>query len=287
MRSVAARPHWKKSIVSLSWRNETRISLAPDRVALARVSRGWNRSVSAKHVIDVAPTGAVDWSAAIEALRQALQDPAWRKADATVVLSNHFVRYALVPWSEHLVKNDEKRAWVEHHFEVLYGALGVPVEYRWTDDRPSAPWLASAVDAQLIAEIGASFSAASVRLASVQPYLMAAFNRCRPHLKNASAWIVLPERGRVCFASVAKGEWQAVTCRSIGEDWQDELTRFLDRERLLTAEAPAFVLAYAPEVAGLNLDAAGIPVRVVTGRPLKGYSPQVDAGCAIALTGMA
>jgi hypothetical protein len=78
-----------------------------------------------------------------------------------------------------------------------------------------------------------------------------------------------------------------VTCRSIGGDWRDELTRFLDRERLLTAEAPAFVLAYAPEVAGFNLDAAGIPVRVVTERPLKGYSPQVDAGCAIALTGIA
>ena len=273
--------------MSLSWRDELRVSLEPDRVALVRVSRGWRRSVRSKHVVAVSPAGASDGWASIEALRQALQDPAWRKADATVVLSNHFVRYALVPWSEHLVTDDEKRAWVEHHFEALYGAPRGPVEHRWSDDRPNAPWLASAVEAQLIAEIGKSFSGTSVRLASVQPYLMAAFNRCRTHLKNASAWIVLPEHGRVCLASIAKGEWQAVTCRSIGADWQGELTRLLERERVLTGEAPALVLAYAPEVSGLNLDTAGMPVRVVHQRPLKGYSPQTDTDCAMALTGIA
>ena len=271
--------------MSLSWRDELRISLEPDRVALVRVSRGWRRSVRAKHVVAVSPAGASDWSAAIEALRQALQDPAWRRAEATVVLSNHFVRYALVPWSEHLVKDDEKRAWVAHHFEALYGAPRVPVEHRWSADRPDAPWLASAVDAQLVADLGASGSGASVRLASVQPFLLAAFNRCRAHVKNALAWIVLPEHGRVCFASLAKGEWQAVTCRSLGADWERELTRLLERERVLTGEAPALVLAYAPGVAGLNLDAAGMPVRVIAERPLKGYSPQVDAGCSMALTG--
>jgi hypothetical protein len=159
------------------------------------------------------------------------------------------------------------------------------MEYRWSADRPNAPWLASAIDAQLIVEIGASCSGASVRLASVQPYLMAAFNRCRGYLKNAPVWIVLPEHGRVCFASIAKGEWQAVTCRSLGADWQRELTRLLERERVLTGEAPALVLAYAPGVTGLNLDAAGMPVRVIAERPLQGYSPQVDGGCAMALTG--
>jgi hypothetical protein len=271
------------------WRDQVRIALSPDRVALARVSGGWRRKVIAKHAVNFPELRPYDWRSCIEALQAVLQETAWQDADAFVVISNHFVRYALVPWSEHLATDDEKRAWVAHQFVELYGEGADGAEYRWSEDKPNAPCVASAVNSEFMRESRACFESSSLRLRSIQPYLMAAFNRCKHHVKGASAWIVLPETGRVCLAAVAAGEWRTVTSKSMGADWEAELSLLLERQFLLAEdEAPAIVLAYAPEVPSLALSfESDVPLKVVAPRALAGYSPQVDSEYSMALVGVA
>lgn len=272
-----------------SWRDEVRIALCPDRVTLARVSRRWRPAVTAKHVVDCSGPQTSDWKRCVEALQQILREPFSHDADATVVISNHFVRYAMVPWSEHLVSDDEKRAWVKHHFVERYGELPGAPEYRWSEDRPDASCVASAVDGEFVGEIRAAFEPTSLRLRSVQPYLMAVFNRCKQHAKGNSAWILVPETGRVCIGAITNGEWRTITSKKMGADWQVELPLVLGRELLLANEAaaPAVILAYAPDVPKLDFpDWNEVPVKVLTPQALPGFSPYSDAQYAMALTGL-
>ncbi|HEV2008957.1 MAG TPA: hypothetical protein VGQ88_09580 [Burkholderiales bacterium] len=272
-----------------SWRDEVRIALCPDRVTLARVSRRGRPEIIAKHVVHCSAPGTSDWKPCVEALHQALLEPFLHNADATVVISNHFVRYAMVPWSEHLVSDDEKRAWVKHHFVELYGELPGATEYRWSEERPDTACVATAVDGEFIAEIRAAFEPASLRLRSVQPYLMAVFNRWKQHAKGNAAWILVAETGRACIAAVANGEWRTITSKKIGLDWQAELPLALGRELLLADDtsAPTVILAYAPDVTKLDFPAWNeVPVKVLAPRALRGFSPYSDAQYAMALTGV-
>ena len=215
--------------------------------------------------------------------------PAFAGADASVVISNHFVRYALVPWSEHLIAEDEKRAWVAHHFAELYGEPAAPLEYRWSEDKANAPCVASAVDREFMAHIRALFESSSLRLRSVQLYLMAAFNRCKRHVNGNGVCLVLPENGRVCMATFARGEWRTLSCKSLGPDWHAELSLLFERQLLLAEDdAPAALLAYGASLTSADLPSASdMAVKVLTPKALLGFSPYSDAEYGMALTGVA
>jgi hypothetical protein len=270
-------------------RNEARIALCPDRVSMTLVARGWRPRVIAKHAVSCSGASA-DWRPCIEALELGLSQTGWQDADATVILSNHFVRYALVPWSEHLASDDEKRIWVRHHFADLYGEAAAKSEYRWSEDRPDSSCVASAVAADFVSTIRSAFEPASLTLKSIQPYLMAVFNRLRPRIKGDPAWILVPESGRVCLATVAGGRWRKLTFKSLGADWRTDLTIVLEREFLLADEpaSPKVVFAYAPGVPAFDLpDWTEVPVNTLAPRPVPGFSPSADAEYAMALTGIA
>lgn len=271
----------------LSWGNEVRIGLTPERVTLARVSRRWRAKVVAKQLVDCAATEPADWRACIKALELAVQEPAWQGAEASVVISNHFVRYALVPWSEHLITDEEKHAWIKHHFVELYGEPGAPAEYRWSEDRPDVRCVASAIEAEFMGRIRAAFEGTSLRLHSVQPYLMAVFNRWKRRIQGAPAWLVLPENGRVCIATVANNQWRKITSRPVARDWESDMSLMLGRELMLSEnETPAVVLAYAPDAQSMDLVASSdVPVTLLVPRELPGYSPRADAPYTMALTG--
>jgi len=123
--------------------------------------------------------------------------------------------------------------------------------------------VASAIDRELVAELQSIFPrAARPRLASIQPYLMCAFNRWRDRL-SAGGWLVLPEPGRVCLALLAGDAWQALqSARSAGET-PDQWLTLLDREaqRVPIQPVPTTVLARSSERAD---DAALGPWQLVT-----------------------
>jgi len=128
-----------------------------------------------------------------------------------VVLSNHFVRYALVPWSRSLSDPAEEEAYVRHHFVRIHGERAKAWALRWSEDSADAPRLASAVDATLLDEIKASFPpGGKARLVSIQPALMAAANHARRALPDSGAWLVVAETDRACVALYGHGGWRAV-----------------------------------------------------------------------------
>jgi hypothetical protein len=231
------------------------------RLGWTLTRRGPILRVEAKSVADCAPAagGEASWDAAIKTLDVELPRLLARKTIAKVVLSNRFMRYALLPWSETLSDAAEEEAYARHCFRQLYGADAEQWELRLSPERVGLPQLASAVDTRLLAALRGVFERNGVALESIQPRLMAAYNNCRPTLKMCSAWFALYEPGCLCLALLQHGHWASVRTMRIGSDWRDTLSLVLEREAYLAEPnaATKMVFLWAPELGKAALPESG------------------------------
>lgn len=166
--------------------------------------------------------GAEPWHGAVEMLKGIT----WPKARVTVVLSNHFVRYSLVPWSAALATPAEEEAFLRHHFARIHGERAKGWMLRASESPRGEPRLASAVDGALVQAIRAAFpKGGKARLVSVQPALMHIFNRARDAVPRSGAWLVIAEAERACVALHTEGAFRAV------QNGRGEWRTLLERER--------------------------------------------------------
>jgi hypothetical protein len=232
-----------------------RIELTPWRVTVSRVA---TRGVAEiRHSAECAPEHGDGplWQAPATALAPLLAEPEWRHARAELVLSNHFVRYAIVPWRDDLGSEAERRAFMRHCFARIYGAPAETWELRVSEMRYGVAAVASAVEPGLLAALRSASGPAALRLVSIDPLLAAAFNRARRQIVAGRYWFAVAEPGRLCSAYIEEGVWRRLRCQPLDADWQHALPRLLTRERLLAGDAAAEASLYlcAPQLTGSEL----------------------------------
>ena len=225
------------------------IGLAPDAVSLVRVSGGPRPQISDTRAVDCDPAaGAEPWEGAVAALARIADEIAKTSARATVVLSNHFARYVLVPPGEGLKKGEEETAFARYCFAKIHGERSKHWDLRLSPAQPGSARIASAVDAPLVRAVQTAFPPAA-KLVSLQPYLMSAFNRWRRQLTDARAWLLLVEPQRACLARLERGQIAAV--RNSRGSFRDpeQWAGLLDLERHVAGggHAPEDVYVHAPE----------------------------------------
>jgi hypothetical protein len=201
-------------------------------------------------VVSCTPGSAARWSGALAALQAELPELAAGTASTTVILSNHFMHYALLPWNGALKNAEEEGVVARHHFRQLYGAAADSWELRLSAGRAGDALLASAVEGDLLAALRQVFAEAGMGLRSIQPSLMAACNCCRDTLRDCSAWLVLYESGSLCLGLLQQGKWGSIRTLRAGPDWLQTLPLLLERESyLIEQEAQTErVLLWAPEL---------------------------------------
>jgi hypothetical protein len=210
--------------VSLLWRNpRRRLGLCSDRLFLSK-----NRVIPLPPCAD-----AAQWRAALDALPAILLSLKCR--EASVVLADQFVRYALLPWNTTIKGDEQWVALARHRLTAIHGPVAAQWDVRLADTAPMGPRLACAVDRELIEALAATFVAANVRLASVQPFLIAAFNRIRKTIGNGSCWLVVEEPERLTLAFIQRGVWIAIRSRRSDPRWRDMLPEIIERESALLA----------------------------------------------------
>ena len=108
--------------MSPSLRERVIITLSPRHVVLERFGRGLRPALmDRKALVCVDAREGANWHPAVEALREALAHPNVGSGAATVVLSNHFVRYLLLPWNADLVSGQEELAFAGARFQQVFG----------------------------------------------------------------------------------------------------------------------------------------------------------------------
>lgn len=224
--------------MSLWLPEQLQIILCPDRVVAQGRPRAAGRgSTQRQTVCFEAAAGGPPWQPAVAALESALPALVDGRARTTVVLSNQFLRYALVPWRAELTGTQENLSYTRHCLDKVYGPPGRPCEVRLSQQAPGLPRLASAVDAELLETLKAVCGRAGIRVQSIQPHLMNAFNGARRQLRRRSAWLALLESGHLCLARLDKGRWMSVRSHRLDGLWHDALVSRLERESFLADDA--------------------------------------------------
>lgn len=270
--------------MSPSWRNTLRIALSPERVTLVRVGKGLRPRVTEKRVEACIPGEGETWQAAITALKKLLDKQTG--AVATVVLSSHFARYVTVPWSADVSSDEELTALAQHRYSQVYGTAA-NWEVRVSPANYAAPMLASGMEQALLGALQQSCAQAGVRLNSVQPALMAAFNCWHGELPQAGGWFGIAESGYLTLALAKNGGWHGVHSRRLDGALGEVLPVLLEQECLLANldSVPQHALIYAPEQAALTPVAGKWSIRALRLPGQNGFSPLVDGMFGLAMCG--
>ncbi|MDU9392056.1 hypothetical protein [Pseudomonas sp. zfem002] len=244
--------------------------LGANAVGLGQCQAGARRWLGSVGFID---EGFHAWTVALETLDLLLAEHTHAGARLDVVISAHFSRFCLVPWSEQINRPDELQGFARLCFEDLYGAPEQAWDLVLSAEAAGHARIASALPQALLERLRGLARSRGLRLRSVQPYLMAAFNRFDRHLDGGDFLFVVAEPLRSVLLLAREGRWAAV--RSLGGNDSDAaLAALIGRESQLQAcasDRPLSLYLHAPgrtesppQVPGVNvceLDGAAEGVR--------------------------
>ena len=262
------------------------VFLSPTELVLVRW-RGIPRQIVEKRACPVTAINGNGWTGTVEAFANVLREFAGQRL--RVILSSHFTHYQLMPWRDDLDDGEEELAVAGLAFTETFGDAAARWRIRLSDEKPGAPRVAAAVEAELLGAIEQAAAAAKTRLVSIQPYLAAAANRWRGHIDSrSSTWLVLHEDYRASLALIEHGRWRWVRCVRVGADWSECLPELVEHEILLAgvAETPAEVLVFAPAnpAPAIRKDTR-LPFRNLCLEARKGFSPAHESRFGFALIG--
>jgi hypothetical protein len=211
--------------VSPLWRDEIAIYLAPRKIALARRERGLRPRVTTATDIAVPGGHFGDMRPAFARLSELLEERTWQDAAVRVVVADPWVRYALVPWPETRLDQESR---LTHARYVLADTFGEGLA-DWTvtlaDTPPGHAFVACAMPAPLRTSLDEVLPAARLKLVSLQPQLIVAFNAWRHRLPADDAWFVSLDDGSLSAVHLARGAWDRVHMARLSANWAAELER--------------------------------------------------------------
>lgn len=264
-------------------RDELRVLVQPHQLVLTRLG-GWRKQrVICEDVIAIArPSAAMTsdagtpaptiWQAALTQLALALRDQAWQGCQPRVVLSNHLVRYVLIPWNASLSRTEEKHAFVRHCFTQAYGEPARQWDLRVSPAGYGQAAIASGVDPALLQALQHCFAEAGMRLQHIHPLLMQAINetaRQRSKRGTASAsglCLAVLEQGRIAVLLQQDKQWRNVQCHSAHIE---ALPALIQRDAILAGmdsqQWPVVVYSAEP----------GAPRVHISGRTLQQFSREI------------
>jgi hypothetical protein len=170
------------------------------------------------------------WRAAVDTLTAALREPRDRVGRVEIVLSDHFVRYLLIAWSEGLVGDGERLGFARLAFRDLYGHLADTWDACLDEQPAGQASFACAVDRALASSLRELVARAGGELTALIPSLADCINRHRSALNAPEFCLAAAEPGRVSLAFRSRGGWQAARNRRVDGPLPEALPTLLKQE---------------------------------------------------------
>lgn len=190
------------------------------------------------------------------------QAPALGLRRVRILLSNHWLRYSVLPWQAGVYSAADWRALAMHQFRQQYGAAAEGWDLRVSLQGYGQPAVACALDAGLIAQLTTIARSTGWTLLGIEPALMAVFNRHRARLAQADHWLLMAEPQRLVLAQLGAGVWQHFYIDSplAGEEPASAQRLISQALHLQGATAPVAIACFGP--------AAMLPTQLAEGIPL-------------------
>jgi hypothetical protein len=194
--------------------------------------RGLRPACVASKALAITASATNDWGRTLAAVGDELRKEQWRCANARVVIADQWARYAVVPWSAALANDEERLAHGRLILQDIYGDEMTDWTFASSDSSYRRAQVVCAIPMPLLAELQAVLAEAALRLLSLQPHLVTAFNRWRLRVPEAGGWFVTIDSGLLTAVRLAGKTWQEVHTVRFRTDWQDDLRRLLTLGRL-------------------------------------------------------
>ncbi len=232
----------------LLWPNQLQVALsAQGAAAISLSARAGKNKLKQQFVPAIQNVEAPNWhsvSTSLEALLSTMQVKP--NTQLTVVLNSDFIRYQLLPAQKISMSSAEKQAYAAAAYKEIYGSEmdGWRIKLHETGFRQVS--IASAVDENFLDKLQQVSQQHQIKLASVQPYLMGAYNSCKKQLGKLSGYFVVIEANKLMLLNLQQGQCQNLRMSAVGKDWQQDLKQLLLRETMLNDANGQEVLVYAP-----------------------------------------
>lgn len=168
------------------------------------------------------------------------------KSQLNITLASDFVRYLALPPQQLYMNTAEKIAYATAAYREIYGS----VVDEWDVSLQDAPMhdttIVAAIDKRLLEALNQLAIKYQLKLFSVKPYLISAFNNLTTQIGNSSGYLVIVELKRLLLINLHQGKCVNVRMFNLGSDWQVELKSLMVRESLLSENKKKEILVYAP-----------------------------------------
>jgi len=247
--------------VSLLLVNQVLAVLSTDSVAIVRRTLGLRRRiVDQKQVhfpkqIDNSNAEVVIWQPAINQLDILINSMKVKsKSQLNITLASDFVRYLALPPQPLYMSTAEKIAYAIAAYREIYGSVVDEWEVRLQDTPMHDTTIVAAIDKRLLEALNQVALKYQLKLITVKPYLMSAFNNLTKQIGRSSGYLVIVEFKRLLLINLQQGKCVNVRMFNLGSDWQAELKSLMVRESVLsesnTSESKTReykeILVYAP-----------------------------------------
>jgi hypothetical protein len=203
-------------------RGRLRVVLAPEAVELVLLSAGLRPRIAHAVRHPVAPVRAAadgaPWRAAVDVLAAALAEPRWQGAPAQVLVSEHWVRWQLIPFSESLTRDPEIESYARMEFEAVHGERSRGWQVSVAAPRAGQAVPACAVDAALPEAVRAACEGAGVKLASFTTRFAQACERHRHRIGAGAGALAWVEPGRCTLGVFEDGAWRGIASPRVNGD---------------------------------------------------------------------
>ena len=227
------------------WRDEVAIFVAPRRIALARRLKGVSPRLSSATEVAV-PGQSSDFAPMLSRLADVLAEPTWQDAQARVIVADPWARYGIVPWPNLRLDSEGKLTHARYVLAENYGDALSDWNVCLADTPPGRAYVACAMPATLKSGLEETLAGARLKLASLQPQLIVAFNAWREQLPPDDAWFVSLDEGSLAAVHLSQGAWDRVHMARLSQDWGIELERLRAFGRLSRNGGTSRMLVDAP-----------------------------------------
>ncbi|MDI1361095.1 hypothetical protein [Methylotenera sp.] len=244
--------------MSLLLVNQVLAVLGTDSVAVVRRTLGLRRRiVDQKQVhfpkqIDNSNAEVVIWQPAINQLDILINTMKVKpKSKLDITLASEFVRYLALPPQPLYMNTAEKIAYATAAYREIYGSVVDEWEVRLQDTAMHDTTIVAAIDKRLLETLNQVALKYQLKLITVKPYLMSAFNKLTKQIGRSSGYLVIVEFKRLLLINLQQGKCVNVRMFNLGSDWQAELKSLMVRESVLSESNTSDnksreILVYAP-----------------------------------------
>lgn len=211
--------------MSRTWPERIAVFIGPAELTLKRPSRRRGHNATANAT--VLPITDGDYPALGRTLEEAIPT----NSVLDVVVSDRFVRYALLPWTPLLKDHTEWHAFARESIVTLYGGQTVDWPLSMAGDRDGSNRVACALQPTLLACVAAAAESRQSRIDTFSPLFVSLFNRDRRRL-GSRTWYVVQETNYTTFGLLSDRRWCALFSRRTVGDGLVELETTIDRENL-------------------------------------------------------